>query len=329
MQKHYLADINNIIALCHIIDEFKEFQKRLMPMISPKYNRDFIFQLWDISEGKLKLGAKKAKKFYNENKYVIDTINQYSNILTFINLNYGFHGEQYGILEFFYKYISNHKDEIDKILAVLEKLKALGFSRFQFNENLDFTQETYEVHPSLKRNFRFTYLANIEVIPNYIDHINYKTTDSNYKMELNIVGDEISQHGKTITLNSLLFNPNYLPTKVDKKNTFEHLLKLKNAQKETSRIIRNSVNLSISISDLEHQFNSTNETISQLDGVKNKEELLTVLSNIKDNVEKLKTLSIQHNCNVSQQQPLLTPEVLEREKTLYLKRRTTDSIDLC
>ena len=53
-------------------------------MISPEFNRKFIFQLWDISKGKTKLGARKAKKFYAENKSVVDMINQYSSIPVFI-----------------------------------------------------------------------------------------------------------------------------------------------------------------------------------------------------------------------------------------------------
>ena len=49
---------------CIMMDRL-EFEKKLIPMISPKYNRDFVFQLWDISRGKFKVGAGKTKKFYN------------------------------------------------------------------------------------------------------------------------------------------------------------------------------------------------------------------------------------------------------------------------
>jgi len=100
-ENNYSAEINNIITLCHIIDDFEEFEKKLLPVISPKYNRDFVFQLWGISKGKFKLGARKAKKFYIENKSVIDTINKYSNVPTFINLNYDYYGEPNGSLHFF------------------------------------------------------------------------------------------------------------------------------------------------------------------------------------------------------------------------------------
>ena len=65
-------DTNNMITLCHIVDEFDEFEKSLIPVISPKYNRDFVFQLWDVSQGKFKLGARKAKRFYEENKFQVN-----------------------------------------------------------------------------------------------------------------------------------------------------------------------------------------------------------------------------------------------------------------
>lgn len=60
---------NNMIGLCHIVDKFPEFEKGLLPGISSKYNRDFIFQVWNISQGEFKLGARKAKRFYAENNW--------------------------------------------------------------------------------------------------------------------------------------------------------------------------------------------------------------------------------------------------------------------
>ena len=331
-KKNYKAETKNIIALCHIIDEFEEFEKRLIPMISPKYNRDFVFQLWDISKGKFKIGAKKAKKFYSENKEIIDIINQHTNITRFINDNYGWYGKPNGDLQFFYQYISNHKEEMEQILAVLKKIKKLGFRDFDFNEELDFTKEIYDVYPSFNNNFDLTYVANPQVIPNYVSHINFKTTDSNYKMKIELLGcpkKEISECGRDIILNSLLFDPNTLPEKIDEEHTHGELVRLKNEQEEKSSIIRSSVDLSISVFDLEQQFNYTSGTINKLNGVKNKEELIAVLTSMKENLEKLKTLSSEHDSSISQKEPSLTPEVLEREKSLYIKRREYSKIDLC
>lgn len=325
-------DTNNMITLCHIVDEFDEFEKRLIPAISPKYNRDFVFQVWDISQGKFKLGARKAKRFYEENKSVIDAMNKYSNVPMFINQNYGWHGEPTGDLRFFYEYLVSHKEEIPKILELLEKLKELGFGKFEFNEELDFTKETYGAYLSLSANFNLTYVANPQVIPNYTSHINFTTADSNYKMKLELSGiprKAISDYSRELVLNSLLFDPSTLPEKIDVEHIHGQLVRLKKEQQAKTNIIRSSVDLSISVSDLERQFNYTNGTISKLDGVKNKEELVAVLTSMKENLEKLKTLSAEYDSSILQEEPSLTPEVLEQEKTLYLRRREWSKIDLC
>lgn len=326
MKKSYRAGTEHIIALCHIIDDFEEFEKRLIPIISSKYNKDFALQLWDISKGKSKLGARKAKKFYSENKSIIDTINKYSNITGFINYNYRCYGTQKGDIQFFYEYILKHKEELKQILAVLGKLSELGFREFEFNEKLDFTKETYEADSTFESNFCITYVANAQVILNYVDYINYKTSNSNYKMELYVSDDKFSI--RDIKLNSLLFDPTSLPDVLDKENTFDHFLKLKNEQKEQSATTRNSVDLGISILDLERQFSFTNNIISKLNGVKNKDQLLEILLSIKEDVEKLKTLSSQYDSSILEENPLLTPEVLKKEKTLYLKRRYWKNLDI-
>lgn len=167
MEKSYSVTTKDIIALCHIIDDFKEFEKRLLPVISPKFNRSFVYQLHDISMGKSKLWAMKAKKFYSENKEIIDTINKYSDITRFICENYGYHGKPNEDLQFLYKYISNHKEKIEQILVLLKKLEKLDFYGFKFSEELDFTKEEYDAYPSFKNNSWIIHVANAQVIPSY------------------------------------------------------------------------------------------------------------------------------------------------------------------
>lgn len=306
--KKKYVEINNLIALCHILDNFEEFEKRL----KTEYNRDFKLKLLDISQGKTRAFSKKEKKFYNENKSVIDTINKYSSIDIFIGEIYGY----YGSAQFFYEYFLNHKEDLDKITKLLEKIKQLGFDVFTFNEDLDFTTETYDVFPTFRRNSRIIYVDNIVVPPSYTSNINYYTTSSNYKMELDIIGDEISEYGRRITLNSLLFDPNRLPESLTKENTFDNILKLKSEQKEKSAAIRNSVDLSISVSALAYQLSSTSSVISKLDDVQNKSQLLEALLNIKGEVEKLIALSEEYDSSISEKELSLTGEVLEREKKL-------------
>lgn len=328
MERNYSAETKNIIALCHIIDDFKGFRERLMSMISPAYNRNFVFQLVEISHGEFIFGASTARKFYRDNKSIIDTINTYSDISRFICGNYGVYGEAYGSLEFFYEYILNHKDEMDKILAVLEKLNELGFDSFEFNENLDFTTELYGVEPTFRKNRHITYVDNPEVIPSYDSYITFGTTSSNYKMNLDILGDKIFGY-KNIKLNSLLFDPKSFPESINRENTFDYILELKDAQRDQTNAIRNSVNLSVTVDNLDMQLVASTIVIRKLDGVENKGEMLAILESIREDIEKLKTLSLQHDSRVSEQQPLVTPEVLKKEKILYLRRRDMENIDLC
>ena len=323
----------NLIALCHIIDDFKEYEKKLL-IVKPLIKYKHIYQLSEMSKGKLIIGARKVKKFYEKNKLVIDTINKYSNVITFINQNYRESGVPEKDLTFFHKYLLKNKEEIPKILVLLEKLNELGIEKIEFNEDLDFTKEEYDIHLPFDRNLDLTYVANPQVIPNYVnDIIKFKTVDSNYKIKLELCGlfeyKKISEFSRKIILNSLLFEPNTLPEKLDKEHTFEHLLKLKNGQKEKTTLIRNSVDLSVNISDLEKDFNYTNEIAKKLNGAKNKEEFVEVLTSIKEDIEKLKALSKEYNESISQEDSLLTPELLEKEKSLYLSRRYWSSIDFC
>ena len=46
-QREYTSEIDQIIALCHIIDDFEEFQKRLTTMLTSKTNRHFLTYLME------------------------------------------------------------------------------------------------------------------------------------------------------------------------------------------------------------------------------------------------------------------------------------------
>ena len=50
---------------------------------------------------------------------------------------------------------------------------------------------------------------------------------------------------------------------------------------------------------------------------------------MKEDLEKLKELSIEYNSTLLKEEPLLTSELLEKEKKLYLERKACSNIDLC
>ncbi len=218
---------SNIITLCYIIDDFEEFKERLLPYLQTEYNRDFIFQLGYISRGQFKIGAGKAKKFYKANKHVIDIINEYSNISRFICAIWDSKGEQKPDFQRIYEYILKHKDQINTIIDVLTRIDILGFYRFNLDETLNFTQETYKVYPVFGINRSITFVPNIQINNDLDDYTSYKTTESNYKIEILVDGDDIKLDKSKIILNSLLFDENSLPTSLTRENTFEYIMVLK------------------------------------------------------------------------------------------------------
>ena len=313
--------IDNMIALCYIVEEYEEFEKNLKASMPKKQAQDFVFGLWKISQGNNKTITRKVKKFYENNQRVINTINKYSSIIRFISLNSKENKYLSEDIPFFYEYILLHKKDIPNILEILEKLKELEFRKIEFNETLDFTKEKYDAYQNFDKNTNIVYVANPEVIPNYIGHINYKTKSSNYKITLGLVGNkekEISPLERSIILNSLIFDVNTLPEKIDKEHIFTHLLNTSNLL--TSKI-KSTIDLNISIFDLEEQLNNTSITINQLDNVKNKDEIKLVLSKIKEHLIILNSLTNDHNQSISKEEAPLTKEIIEQEKIMYLKRR--------
>ena len=198
--------VNNLIALCHILNDYDEFTQNLTRLIKVKDNRDIVYNLYKISKGQVVIGSKKVKRFYQDNKSVIDIINKFSSISEFITHNYDWHGnlrEEPGV-DFFYKYITNHQKDLERILPLLEKIKKLGFDRLEFNEELDFTNNKYKIHTRFNDNFRISYLDNMEAVPNYrSDVVEYRTTGSNYEIVADVSFGVLSKCWKKIIVNSL------------------------------------------------------------------------------------------------------------------------------
>lgn len=325
-QNAYVCDL---IALCYVLNEFEEFKNKLINLISSKCNRNLIYTLNQVSKGEYCFNAKKERLFYKENKSVIDTINRYSNINTFI---YAIVNDDN--LEFFYQYILNNKSKLGKIISLLKKIKELGFEKLEFNESLDFSNNEYVIDTNFAMNSNITYLDNIEVLPNYATNVKYRTAGSNYSIMIHpsIIlypsTRDFKEYGNQIIVNSLLFDESRLPESITKESIFDEIIELKNQQQDKCNKLRNSVNLSISIEELYNQFNSTSKIVESLSNVESNRELIEILSNIKASIEKLKNISIEYNSSISKENPDITSETLQTEKELYLARRLWASIDI-
>lgn len=56
-----IENVDGLIALCHILDEYDEFSKNLSNLMVEEYNRDNVNYLYQISNGKFIVGAEKVK----------------------------------------------------------------------------------------------------------------------------------------------------------------------------------------------------------------------------------------------------------------------------
>ena len=314
--------VNDLIILCNIIDEFEVFNKNILDFVSSNNNKNLMDKLFYVSTGKHHFNMGRVKRFYENNKKVIDIINKYSNVAMFIWENYNYKGEPIK-LSLFYQYILKNKDKLDQIIALLEKLKELSFKDLEFNENFDFTNEEYKIYTIFGDNVDIAYLDNMEVLPNYEKGIvKYKTTVSNYKIIISPIHILLSNYSsQIISVNSLAFDPERLPSSITKEEVFDKIIDLKSTKKEECSAIRDSVDLSECIADLNTQFNYVNNTVNNLDDARSKSELIEVLSNIKQDIEKLQTICEEHDNRTLEENPTITRETLDKEKKLCLEKR--------
>lgn len=328
-EKVIVADIYNLIALCHIIDDFEEFIKSINELDKSKDKRAIIHDIDKISRGEFvfRFGIKKLNTFYQDNKSVIDKINKYSNLSHFVILYYDF--EEKNAMDFFYKYILSHKEDLDKIILLLERIKKLGIKQIQFSEEIDFTDKVYSVNRIFNYNDIVFYLDNMEAVPNYQTNVvKYRTTDSNYEINLRIGYKEFAEYMREIKVNSLLFDAERLPDEITIDSIFNKIIRLKKEKQAACDIVEEDVKLSVVLEDLFAQFATTSNVIERLKNVSSKEQMLNLLKEIKSGLDKINELKSAYEADVLQEDSSITNEVLEGERRLYLDNRTFSYFDL-
>lgn len=311
----------NLIALCHILDEYVEFKERLRKLMGKKLDVDFIKKLEDVSIGEFSWSIK-AREFYKQNKKIIDTINQYTNISLFINDNYDCESNEINGVDYFCSYIKEHRDEMDKILRLLERLRELRIVSISLNENINFLSETYEINTWMPDNYKLVILDNMEAVPGYsTDLVRYKTNSSSYKITIGGAFGDLNRYpiGK-ITLNSLIFDESRLPNYGSPEDVYQTILGLKEEKEDEYAAIKTSVDLNLGIEDLSEAFTIISQRIENLEDSEKKQELIHQLTTIKTAIIKLKSINEQMDddavSNVG-----VSKKTLVKEKLLYKKER--------
>lgn len=309
MKKKYSnISLDNLKVLCYIINEYKEFDENLEAVLKNNTLNGFVTDIERAAQGKL-IVSKDNKKFYNENKGVIEIIRRYSKLPNFI---FTIENEKDN-LEPIYNYLEKNKESVDKMLELIEALKEMGFYAVNFNEKEDFTNKIYQlsVLPTIADEINFVH--NPVVVPCYeYDVIKYKTEDSPY------VITQVPLNCFKIALNSLTFDKEMLPKTLEKKDLRK---KLENQYVEEKQLIRDSVDLSVGINDLKTICDDLEKRMETLKDDFAKKDIISFLTKIKEDLSLIEIVINEHDMNIEANYPLLTTEYLDKEKDAYEKRR--------
>lgn len=313
----------DLLALAYIGTNFSDFDQNMRTFIQENCKSQdqyfsFINKLVRLMEGKSVFPGK-VKRFYQENKMVLDEIARYSfNGSTFLR-NYDFDGIS-DTLQTFYQYFLEHEKDMEQIVAVIERICKLGINRIFYDETADFTKKTYCVYSKLGFNYLLHYVDNMEAVPNCSNFQTfYKTTNSPYEIECQChSNNRIYENLRSIRVNSLAFDPERLPKQIDKETCFDSILALPQVPEDV-QALRNSVCLNTGVHDLYEQYCRTYESLSKLENVGTRQLIMETLIEIKDRILNLDTLSREYADNsASETLPL---ELIQGEQKRYLQHR--------
>ena len=324
---------NHLIVLCEIGENYTSFCDDLEKLIKSDSNRNLVNKVYQVMQGKLFTSSNKYKEFVEKHKHTIEIMNKYSCLMNLTVLSYDAKGKRRKNLaeDYFYQYIQEHNEDIEKIKALALKIKALGFNEINFGEKLDFTEVEYELDTVFESDFAF--LENMEVIPTYLNSpIKYRTNGSCYCLILNFNGygsnKEVSKYDRNIELNSLIFDPNKLPNEITTKSTIGIIQELAEKKKVEHEDIQSSVDLSITTSDLTSYFERLKEVSERIDKIKDNPELKNLLNQMQNTLTQLQLFGVNFENQIIDSHTGITDETMKREKKLYLDRRYWSSIDI-
>lgn len=319
-------NINHLITLCEVGEDYKSFCDDLEILIKSKTNKDFVKEAYQAMQGKFFIRSSKYKSFIEKHKKTIEIMNKYFCLSNLTVLSYDTKGNHRENLpeDYFYQYIQQNKENIEKIKEVALKLKKLGFNKIEYGENLDFTEFEYNLYTFYESDFAF--LENIEVNPTYLNNpIKYKTNSSCYCMCLTSRSygskKEVSKYGRKIYLNSLMLDSNSLPDEITTEATIGVIKKLADDKKTEYSDIRDSVDLSIATSDLKTQFEHLKQVIGRIDKIKDNEELAGTLCQMQSIVMQLQNFGEHFEKEIIDSNTNITVQTMGKEKKLYLQRR--------
>lgn len=317
------AKLVDVMAISSVLNQFDSFNQNLKKLATRYNMKDIIYYLKKAIRGETTIFRKRGiYQFYQENKDTIDIINKNSDIFVLLSVNYDDDGTMKPYLDFYYRYLLEHKDEKEQIQALLQRLNELEIKEIAMDKELDFTQEEYQFESWQCRSFLYpiVYLENMEILPNYeTDVIRYRSKGSNYKL---LIGNERYAYIKNrIFVNDLTFPVESLPQSVRWKSIQNHILKLAESTTKSKKALRNSVDLNVSLQDLDAQMADTCNTFTRIDEVNSKPELVAALTQIQTGIAALYGIKRDYEAEITIENSSLSQQTIKEETKQYVKRR--------
>ena len=229
--------IPSLAALAHIDDRFEDFNEDLRQLGESKKG--------DVRKKVVKAlnekSSKKAQAFCDKYGDLLDTIETYTDLETFLSMNYTEKGKlnSYSSLQFYHDYIQDHPEEKYQIVDLIDRLYDLGFYSLTLDEGFDFTQDEHHLSPMFHKNTVITYLDNMKIdLTTDSSEVAYYTDASDYAITIgkySIASDE--RFGKRISVKNLLFSKDRLPKSLTREDTFDEIIRLGRTHQEEKRVV--------------------------------------------------------------------------------------------
>lgn len=299
----------NLLALCHIIGEYPKFRNEIKPILE-KNSTNILLKL---CRQEMVIGKRKEKRIYQNIKDAFNTIIRYSNIYCFTR--------KLKEIDNYYNYLIAHKNDLETIVTVVNKLNELGIKQIIFDPSIDFTKENYKFSITSDDCLQDVYFVdNIKIIPNYQDDvIRYGTTNSSYK--INIIWKEI-------TLNTLIFDIKTLPKDLSEEETLNKIINLNDLMVNENNQVRSSVDLRVGINDLEELLKELEHNFNYNSLLTSKTELQKALLNTKKVLLELKKESEKYISDITKDNGIINQDLIEEERHAYLNRRSIARLDI-
>ena len=334
--------IEDLIALRYIIDSMpqlnNDFKKIMLhdcdvPVVMSIAS--FIhFDKIDINFWDSKV-TKEIKLFCQKYKEELNIIKRYSALYYFFMKNFDSHGNittfEDNNFNFFYQYFLSHRNELDQIVMLLEKLVELGFTYLEFDEQANFEVEQYKAYTK-GFPYKYYYLENIEVISNYDKNwVKYETLGSNYRFLVCPKSGGKKCRVDSITVSNLLFDVDKLPETLSQEILFKEINEFLNLYgnkwSKAREDIGNVVNISDAYDDLVRSFEKMNEIIENMENAQSKDEFVRILLKLKKDLKELEIASLNFNDGVCENNLLVNEEEIKKAKQKRLERRMRDYTD--